>query len=109
MARWSGKVGFITQAETMEGTTPTGIWEETIVEKTYTGDQYNTKRIVKDINGINDRLSLSNQISFIADPYALQNYVMIRYATFMGQKWKVNDILIESPRLVITLGDVYNG
>lgn len=104
MAKWAGKVGF---EITME--TEPGVWEETIVERRYYGDANRTTRRLESSGGVNDNINISNEISFVADPYANQNFHTIRYAEYMGTKWKVSNIDVQYPRLILTLGGVYNG
>lgn len=104
MARWAGKVGFETSVETEPG-----IWEEKINERKYYGDLNRNARRLESSGGINDNVNISNEISFIADPYAKENFHAIRYVEFMGTKWKVSNIDVQFPRLVLSLGGIYNG
>lgn len=59
--------------------------------------------------GINDDVNISNIISIVADSFANENCSEIVYAEFLGIKWKVTDIEPQYPRLLLTLGGVYNG
>jgi len=104
MAKFYGAVGY---AESVE--TAPGVWEETIVEKEYYGDIIRNSSRGQSSNQINDDLLISSQISIISDPYADSNYQNIRYATMNGVKWKVSNIDIQYPRLVLTLGGLYHG
>lgn len=108
MAKWAGIIGFAIQKEQKTNGIPNGIWEEIITEKHYTGDSYKQRRSFQNFDSINDKINISNQISFVADPYALNNFNYMRYATFMGFKWKIKDVDVEYPRLILTLGDAYN-
>lgn len=101
--KYSGKIGF---AETVE--TKRGIWTEQITEKPYTGDIVKLSRRLVAGEGTNDDVSVSNEISIIADPYALNNFVSIRYATYMGQKLKVTNVSVNYPRLSLILGGLYH-
>ena len=103
MARWAGKVGFETSVETEPG-----IWEEKINERKYYGDLNRNARRLESSNVINDNINISNEISFVADPYANENFHAIRYVEFMGTKWKVSNIEVQFPRLVLSLGGIYN-
>lgn len=103
MARWAGKVGFENTVET-----ESGVWEETIVERRYFGDANRIARRLESSGGVNDNVNISNEISFVADPYANQNFHTIRYVEYMGTKWKVSNIDVQYPRLILTLGGVYN-
>jgi hypothetical protein len=105
MAKWYGAVGY---AETVE--VKPGDWRDKITEHKYSGDVLkNTNRWYGSSDSTNDDLSVSNQLSIIADPYAYQNFHSIKYAEFMGTKWKVTNVEARYPRLILTLGGVYNG
>lgn len=104
MAKWVGKVGYAILVET----TP-GVWTENIVEREYFGDTYRNTRRLQSSDKLNDDVTVGNEISFIADPYANENFHSVRYAEFMGIKWKVTNIDVQYPRLILTLGGVYNG
>lgn len=104
MAKYYGSVGYAESPET-----DSGIFTEEITEREYFGDIIRNNRRLENSGEINDSINVTNQISIVADPYALQNFWKIRYATFMGQKWKVKDVNVEFPRLILTLGGLYNG
>ena len=104
MAKYFGKIGF---AETVE--TRPGVWVEEIVEKEYFGDVFRNTRRLQSGDQINDNLTVSNEISVVSDPYADANFHSIRYVEFMGTKWKATNVEVKYPRLVMTLGGVYNG
>ena len=104
MARFFGKVGY----EITEETTP-GVWTATIVERDYYGDTLRNSRRLSSSDKVNDDITISNEISIIADAYAYQNFHLIRYAEFMNVKWKITNVEVQRPRLILTLGGVYNG
>lgn len=104
MAKWYGKIGF---ADTVE--TEPGVWVEQIVERSYYGDLIRNSRRLQNSGSINDDINISNELSIVADPYANQNFFAIRYVEFMGAKWKVSNVDVEYPRLVLAIGGVYNG
>ena len=104
MAKYYGSVGY---EDTVEN--DSGIFEEMITEREYYGDVVRNNRRLENSGEINDSINVTNQISIVADPYAVQNFWKIRYATFMGQKWKVKEVTVEFPRLILTLGGLYNG
>lgn len=103
MAKWFGKIGYASTAETMPG-----VWEETIVEREYYGDVLRNSRRLQSTDKVNDDVNIANQISIVADPYANENFHAMRYVEFMGAKWKVTDVEVQYPRLVLTLGGVFN-
>lgn len=104
MAKFYGNIGF---AETVE--TEPGVWVEETTVRPYYGDLVRNVRRLENSGGVNDNINISNEISIIADPYANQNFHSIRYIEFMGAKWKVSSIEVQYPRLILTIGGVYNG
>lgn len=102
MAKWCGKIGY---AETVE--TEPGVWGELITERSYYGDTFRNTRLLGSSNGVNDNINVSNQISIVADPYANNHIYSMRYAEFQGVKWKVSNVDVQHPRLILTLGGVY--
>ena len=104
MTKWFGVIGY---AETVE-TTP-GVWEEKIVERSYYGDVMRNTRRLQTTDQVNDNVDISNELSIVADPYAYQNFIAIRYVEWMGAKWKVSNIEVQHPRLRLTIGGVWNG
>lgn len=106
MAKWYGKIGY---AVTVESEDEPGFYEEKISERPYYGDTIRNTRALQNSGGVNDNVNIANQISIVADPYASQNMYSMRYAEFMGAKWKVNNVEVQYPRLILTLGGVWNG
>lgn len=104
MAKWFGKIGF---TETVE--TKPGVWTNQITTHEYYGDLIrNSRRLQTTADKVNDDINISNQLSIVADPYANENFHAMRYAEFMGSKWKITDVEVQYPRLILTLGGVYN-
>ena len=104
MPRYYGKVGSGTSVETKPG-----IWEDVIVEKPYFGDVVRNIRQLREGEHVNGDLSVNNSISIVADAYANANFMNIRYVEWVGTLWTVSDVEVRSPRLLLTLGGVYNG
>ena len=102
MAKWYGRIGF---AETCE--TDLDEWTEVMIEKPYPGDLLINNRSMPVGSEINNDISISNKISFVADPYARSNFHKIRYATFMGTRWRVQSVEVQYPRLIMSLGGVW--
>ena len=103
MAKFYGKIGFAEMAET----TP-GVWVENITEREYYGDVNRNIRRLQTGMGLNDDISISNEISIVADPYANENFHSMRYVRYMGAKWKISSVDVQYPRLILTLGGEYN-
>ena len=103
MAKFSGKIGYISTVETEPG-----IWEEKAIEKQYYGDLVkNTSRFTVS-NSTNDDITISNNISIVADQYACHNYMHMRYVVFMNSKWKISNAELAYPRIILTLGGQYH-
>lgn len=103
MPKFYGKIGF---AESVE--TAPGVWEEPIVERNYYGEVVRNTRKMVTSNHLNDDISISNEISIIADPYAKDNFHSMRYVEFMGTTWEINSVEVQYPRLILSLGGVYH-
>ena len=103
MAKFFGAIGY---AETKE-TTP-GVWEEQITERTYYGDLIRNTRRLQTSDKLNDDINVTNEISIVADPFAYQNFHSMKYVIFMGAKWKIESVEVQYPRLILTIGGVYN-
>lgn len=104
MAKFYGKIGYITPVEYEPG-----CWEEQIIERPYFGDLTRNTARFQQSGGVNDDINISNNISIIADPYANENFQHMRYVEFMGAKWKIINVEVQYPRLILTVGGVYNG
>ena len=103
MAKYFGSIGYVEDVEVSPG-----IVEERIVSRDYYGDVIRNNRRLENGEQINDDINITNQISIVSDPYAIKNFWRIRYATFMCQKWKVKNVDVEFPRLILTLGGLYH-
>lgn len=105
MAKWCGKIGYAITQEYEPG-----CWENTIVEHKHYGDIRSSRwKRQQSSDQLNDNINISNSISIIADPYATEHCSQMVYIEFMGTKWKISDIEIQYPRLILTIGGVYNG
>lgn len=105
MAKFYGAIGFGIPKETSPG-----IWTDTIEEYFYDGDMNRNIRRLQTVGGnVNDDVNISNEISIVADPFAVRNIFSMKYVTYQGTKWKISDVSVQSPRLVLTIGGVYNG
>lgn len=104
MNKFYGKIGYAITKET----TP-GVWVEQIVERSYYGDVIRNIRRLQSSENLNDDINISNEISIVADAFANQNFHSMRYVEYMGTKWKVSSIEVKYPRLILSIGGVYNG
>lgn len=104
MAKWYGKIGYADNVEVEPG-----VWEDSIIEHSYYGDLNRNTRSLQNSGGINDNINLSNEISIVADPYASENFYKMRYVEFAGTKWKITNVEVKYPRLILSIGGVWNG
>ena len=106
MMRWYGKVGY---SETDE--TAPGVWTSQDTVREYYGDVVrNSTRWTGNSDSTNDDLTINSQISIVADPFAIEKFYSIKWIEFMGVKWKVTSVdPTQPPRLILSLGGVYNG
>lgn len=103
MAKFCGIIGYALTVETEPG-----IYEEKIIENQYFGDVIRNSRRLQERSKVNDDINISNQISIIADPFANNNFHAMRYVEFMGAKWKITDVEVQYPRLLLMIGGLYN-
>lgn len=106
MARFFGRVGYGESVETEDGS---GIWADEITEHSYYGDVIRNARNLRQGENLNDDLNVQNSISIVADAYANDHFFAIRYVEWAGTLWTVSSVEVQSPRLILILGEVYNG
>lgn len=103
MPKYFGKVGFADYVKERPG-----VVTEKFIERSYFGDVLRNFRNLQSADQLNDEISINNELSIVADPYAQNNFHAIRYAEFMGTRWKVTKVEVQYPRLILTLGGIYN-
>lgn len=103
MAKFFGKIGYMVTQSTVPG-----IWSEVITEREYFGDLIRNASRYQSSDDLNDDINISNEISILADPFAYENFHAMRYVEFMGAKWKISNVEVQYPRLILTVGGVYN-
>ena len=102
MAKFYGTIGYATTTETSPS-----VWTEEITEREYQGDVLTYSKRYQSTEYRNDDIIIENRISIIADPYAYENFIYIRYITWLGHKWKVSSVDVKYPRLILTIGGLY--
>lgn len=104
MAKFYGKIGYGVTSEIRPG-----VWDETITERPYYGDVNKLSRRLESSDKVIDDITISNEISILADPFAYENFHTMKYVEYMGAKWKINKVEVKFPRLTLVTGGVYNG
>ena len=104
MAKFYGAVGYGESVKTAPG-----VFEDVVVERSYYGDVLRNTRQFRDGDTLNNDITVQNSISIVADAYASDHFFAIRYVEWAGTRWTVTDVEVQSPRLLLRLGEVYNG
>lgn len=105
MAKFFGPIGYAVATETRPG-----VWKDQIEERNYYGDVIrDSSRWTSSPDSTNDDLTINNQFSVVADPFALNHFHTMKYIKFMEAYWKITSVEPKPPRLIISVGGVYNG
>lgn len=104
--RFYGVVGYGDSVETAPGS---GVWRDEITEQTFYGDVLRDTRQLIDGIGVNENITVGNRISILADPSAFEDFDKIKYVEWNGKLWTVPDVEVDRPRLILSIGSVYNG
>jgi hypothetical protein len=103
-SKFSGNVGYGIQTETVPG-----VWEDVITEFPYFGDVLRNTGRNQQGQQVNNNITVDNSISIVADAFANANYSNMRYIVWNGIKWAITSVQVLPPRLIISMGDVYDG
>lgn len=103
MAKYYGTIGYAIDEKIKPG-----LWEKKITERKYYGELTKSSYRMQTADKVNDNLTFSNTISIISDPFANNNFKAMVYVEFQGTKWKITNVEISYPRLILTIGGVYN-
>lgn len=106
MTKFYGEVGY--SGGSVETPAGSGVWVEGIVERPYYGDIKRLARNLEQGEAVNSDISVSHSISVVADAYAFENFVHIQYVKWLGGLWTVTNVEVQPPRLILTLGELYN-
>ena len=103
MAKYTGLVGYVT-----DGQTAPGVWSPVENPIKMKGDII---RLASGQNGdkINNDVTLSHRVSLVGDAYAFGNYFNIKWIEMDGMKWEVTSVEIQRPRIIVSLGGLWNG
>lgn len=104
MAKFYGKIGYGISTETAPG-----VHQDVITEVSYYGDVVRNTRKLSEGENLNNDLTVGNSISIVADAYANEHFFAIRYVEWAGTRWTISEVEVQHPRLLLRLGEVYNG
>ena len=103
--RVSGVIGYGEQTKIRPG-----VVEDVIIEKKFRGETVRPPSSGHDEGGkVNDDLKVGVTLSIVAGAYHSTHVHAIRYITWQGKRWKVANVDVAHPRLIMRLGGLYNG
>lgn len=105
MSKWHGIIGFSTQERSSDHPS---VVKNKLVEKPYYGEMDAYAKRWQNGTGTIDDLNVTAQLSVIMDQYLTQHIGEISYISWYGQKWKVTSVQPGHPRMIISIGGVYN-
>lgn len=103
MAKYFGKIGF-----EITSTDDYGVTTSKVRELNYTGDIIGQTNRWETSDKLSDDLTVNGKISVVADSFLYDNIGAMKYVVWMGVKWKIRSIEPLRPRLILTVGGVYN-
>ena len=104
MAKFYGNIGFVTTKETAPG-----VYRPVETLRAYKGDLLNNVKRWESTEYVNDDLSLNNRISILADSFAYENFGVMKFVEQYGTRWKITAAEVQRPRIILSVGGVYNG
>lgn len=104
--KFFGQIGYGTPVEEPANS---GVWVDMMSEYPYFGDVIRNTRQLEIGDKVNSDIVVSNSISILADEIARKRFFDIKYVRWMGVIWTVTSVEVRNPRLILTLGSVYNG
>lgn len=109
MGKFYGQVGYAISVEQQYEGQGTGVFDDSVIERPYYGDVIRRSAKWQNSGYVQDDLKIVEDISIIADPYAFANFSRIKYVVYMGVAWKVTSIDVQRPRLILSMGEEWNG
>lgn len=104
MAKFSGKIGYSETAETAPD-----VWKQQVIERPAFGDVLRNTRGLEFDDKVNPDFSVANRLSIVADEYANGHVFAMKYVWWRGARWVISDVTVEPPRLILRLGELYDG
>lgn len=103
MARFFGQVGYVTQVETVPG-----VWQNLEKVRKMKGDIIRQNSNNRGSSQLHDDVVLNHRISLIGDAYCFDNYFNLKWVKMDTKKWKVVGVEIQRPRIIVSLGGLWN-
>lgn len=103
--KFSGKAGFRIDDVEIEP----GVYKPQVVVKAIKGSVVsNSYQHQNSDKSTIDNVRITNQLSIVANQFLNKHITNLMYVEFQGVKWKVESFDIQPPRVVVSLGGVYN-
>lgn len=96
-------VGYVNQKETSPG-----VWSPVETFTTMKGNVIRQNASNRDGDKMNDDISLDHRVSLLGDAYAFDNYYNLKWIQIEGRKWEISSVEIERPRIIVSLGGLWN-
>lgn len=103
MSKFFGYIGFAKEEEVSPG-----VWDKVITRRPYSGEILDNRWRTQTGQTKNADIVFNGDFSVLMDPYAIENHPFIVYVEHVGIKWKVTGVNPTYPRLMLTVGEVYN-
>lgn len=104
MSKFAGLVGYVTQEESVPG-----VWSPVENPKMMKGDIIRQSSTNQNGDKVNSDVSLNHRVSLLGDAYAFNNYYSLKWIQLNGRKWEISSVELQRPRIVVTVGGLWNG
>lgn len=104
MTKFAGLVGYVTQEETVPG-----VWSPVEKPVMMKGDVISQASSVQNDDKVNSDITLNHRVSLIGDAYSFENYYNLKWIDLNGRKWEISSVELRRPRLIVSVGGLYNG
>lgn len=102
--RYSGKFGFAVPTETVPG-----VWKDVVTERDYIGDVVQRTETFSVADSVIPQYRTTTSISVLCDGVLKESYKGLRYVEYMGENWVAASVVMQWPRIIVYIGEVYNG
>lgn len=100
--KYRGAITFVYNEETAPG-----VFEEQRISRIYRGDVIDERRSLAYRDSVNASIGTSSKISIVADDFAFSHLAYIVSAELWGFTWQVTAAVPVTPRIELSLGDLY--
>lgn len=104
MTKFTGLVGYVTQEQKVPG-----VWSPVDNPKKMRGDVIRQSSSNQNDGKVNSDITLNHRVSLLGDAYAFGNYYTIKWIELDSRKWEVTSVELQRPRIIVTVGGLWNG